>query len=211
MTASSSDELSDLALIKSFQDGDESALQLLLKRRLKWFYNIALRTVSDPTLAEEGVQEALVKIWKGAKGFRGESQVTTWMYQIVVRSCIDLLRKEKLQKNEPLPDELENLIPSPLNFESQLVDSLLVHGALQELGQKEQEILTLVWLEELTYEEISKRLDLPLGTVKSRASRAQTKFKAVLEEILSERRNQRSSTSVKEMEVSNVKHFRPRS
>ena len=64
-------ERDDLALIRAFQDGEIDALSLLLKRRRAWLYNIAKRTVSDPQVAEDGLQEALVQIWKGAKDFRG--------------------------------------------------------------------------------------------------------------------------------------------
>ena len=81
------------ALLGMFTAGDEIALETLLKRREKWLWNVAKKSIRDQSLSEEALQEALVSIWKNAHTFRGESQVSSWMYQIVSRSCIDVLRK----------------------------------------------------------------------------------------------------------------------
>jgi RNA polymerase sigma-70 factor, ECF subfamily len=204
------DELSDIELIGAFQGGNTDALSHLLKRRKTWLYNVAKRAVSDPQVAEDGLQEALVQIWKGAKEFRGESQVTTWMYQIVFRCCIDVVRKENVRKADALPEDSESLIGSSTGFESQIADKLLIHGALAELEAGHREVLELVWLKELTHEEASERLGVPIGTVKSRTSRAQARLKEVIQEILSESGNQRATSSVKESEVTNVRYFRRR-
>lgn len=166
--------------------GEKEAMAQLLRRRQKWLYNVARKTISNESLIEDGLQEALVQIWKGANSFRGDSQVTTWMHQIVVRACIDILRKEKLRSHAPLPDGADQLIPSTVRFENQLVDTMLIHGALQELEPNQSQILRLIWLEEMSYEEVAQMLNLPLGTVKSRASRSQSRLKMVLQEILSE-------------------------
>ena len=202
------DELGDIELIKAFQGGNSDALSHLLKRRRTWLYNVAKRAVSDPQVAEDGLQEALVQIWKGAKEFRGDSQVTTWMYQIVFRCCIDVVRKENVRKADTLPEDSENLVGSSTGFESQIADKLLIHGALAELEAGHREVLELVWLKELSHEEASERLGVPIGTVKSRASRAQARLKEVIQEILSESGNQRATSSVKESEVTNVRYFR---
>ena len=202
------DELSDIELIKSFQEGNTDALTYLLKRRRTWLYNVAKRAVSDPQVAEDGLQEALVQIWKGAKEFRGDSQVTTWMYKIVFRCCIDAVRKENVRKAEALPDDAENLIGSSTGFESQIADKLLISAALAELEPGHREVIELVWLKQLTHEEASERLGVPIGTVKSRTSRAQARLKEVIQEILSESGNQRATSSVKESEVTNVRYFR---
>jgi RNA polymerase sigma-70 factor (ECF subfamily) len=202
------DELSDIELIGAFQEGNTLALSHLLKRRKTWLYNVAKRTVSDLQVAEDGLQEALVQIWKGAKEFRGDSQVTTWMYQIVYRCCIDVVRKENVRKAEALPDNTEDLIDPSTGFESQIDDKLLIHAALAELEAVHREVIELIGLKELTYEEVSEHLGLPIGTVKSRTSRAQARLKEVIQEILAEYGNQRATSSVKESEVRNVRYFR---
>ena len=130
------------------------------------------------------------------------------MYQIVFRCCIDVVRKENVRKAEALPDESENFLGSSTGFESQIADKLLIHGALAELEPGHREVLELGWLRELTQEEVSERLGVPIGTVKSRTSRAQARLKEVIQEILSESGNQRATSSVKESEVKNVRYFR---
>ena len=205
------DDRDDLELIRGYQNGETASLSLLLKRRQAWLYNIAKRTVSDTRTAEDGLQEALLQIWKGAKSFRGDSQVTTWMYQIVVRCCIDVVRKENVRKADSLPEDSENFIGSTSGFESKIVNSLLIHGALAELEPPQKEILELIWLKELSHEEVAEHLDIPLGTVKSRASRAQARLKNLVQEILSIEGNHTASPSVKESEVKNVRVFRKRS
>lgn len=202
--------LDDLSLMRLFQEGQTEGLTTLLRRRQVWLYNVAKKTVSNPVLAEDGLQEALVQIWKAASTFRGDSQVSTWMYQIVVRSCIDVLRKEKVRAAEVMPEGAENLFESPSQFESKLVDELLVHGALSELEPEQKTIIQMVWLDGLSYEEVSESLGIPIGTVKSRASRAMTKLKIILNEILSESGNKTETSYVKETEVNNVRYFRRR-
>ena len=166
--------------------GEKEAMAQLLRRRQKWLYNVARKTISNESLIEDGLQEALVHIWKGASTFRGDSQVTTWMHQVVVRACIDVLRKEKIRSHSSLPEDAKQLIPSTVRFEDQLVDTMLVHGALLELEPNQGEILRLIWLKEMSYEEVAQQLNLPLGTVKSRASRAQSRLKEILQNILAE-------------------------
>jgi len=204
------DELDDLNLLRSFQGGDVDALTLLLKRRQAWLYNVAKRAVTNPQIAEDGLQEALVQIWKGAKSFRGESQVSTWMYQIVVRCCIDVVRKEKVRAAEALPEGYEESIASTVEFEGQVVDALLIHGALAELEPSHREVLELIWLKELSQDEVSVRLGIPPGTVTSRSSRAQSRLKEVIQKIMSQNGNQGAPQYVKEAEVKNVREFRRR-
>ena len=210
LAISVSDERDDLALIKAFQRGEVDALSLLLKRRRAWLYSIAKRTVSNPQIAEDGLQEAHIQILKGAKDFRGDSQVTTWMYQIVVRCCIDVVRKENVRQADALPEDSENLVGSSSGFEGKVVDTLFIQGALAELEPAHRQIVELIWLKELSQEEVSEYLGIPLGTVKSRASRAQSRLKEVIQKILFENGNRSTTSSVKESEVTNVRNFRRR-
>lgn len=87
---------------------------------------------------------------------------------------------------------------------------MFIHGALAELEPAHREILEFIWLKELSHEEVSNHLSIPIGTVKSRASRAQGRLKEVIQEILLENGNQRATSSVKESEVKNVRDFRRR-
>jgi len=173
------------ALLAMFNQGDSSALEALLIRREKWLWSVARKSIRDLSLAEEALQEALVLIWKNAHTFRGESQVSSWMYQIVSRACIDTLRKEQIRTHSSL-NELEQIddIGGSSSFENALVDGLAVHSALLEIEPEHKDVITLLDLEGMSVEEASKVLGIPAGTVKSRAARGRESLKQVLTKIL---------------------------
>ena len=204
MTVAQDDYLAttEEALLGMFTAGDVHALEALLKRREKWLWNVAKKSIRDPSLAEEALQEALVSIWKNAHTFRGESQVSSWMYQIVSRSCIDVLRKERLRAHGSL-NELEQFddIGGTSTFENSLVDGLLIHSALLELEAVHREVLILVELEGHSVQEASVRLGIPVGTVKSRAARGREALKLKLTKILEENGNQNTKSNVITLEV----------
>ena len=196
----------DEALLAMFNDGDKGALEALLIRREKWLWNVARKSIRDLSLAEDALQEALVLIWKHANTFRGESLVTSWMYQIVSRACIDTLRKEQIRTHTSL-NELEQFedIGGTSSFESALVDGLAVHAALLEIEPEHKEVITLLDLEGLSVQEASQALGIPMGTVKSRAARGRESLKQVLTKILSENGNQMLNSNVIPLEVKNGK------
>ncbi len=185
------------ALFSMFTSGDSFALEALLKRREKWLWNVAKKAIRDPSLAEEALQEALVSIWKNAHTFRGDSQVSSWLFQIVSRSCIDVLRKEQLRAHSSL-SELEQLddIGGTSTFENALVDGLLIHSALLELETAHREVLILIELEGYSVQDASVRLGVPVGTVKSRAARGREALKLKLTKILEENGNQNTNSNV---------------
>lgn len=195
---------SEEALLGFFTAGDAAALEALLKRREKWLWSVARKSIRDRSLAEEALQEALLSIWKNASTFRGESQVSSWMYQIVSRSCIDVLRKEQHRTHSSL-NELEQFdaVGGTSTFEDSLVDGLLVHSALTELEAAHREVLILVELEGLSVQEASVRLGIPVGTVKSRAARGREALKEKLTKILEEKGNQKINSNVVPLGVKN--------
>jgi RNA polymerase sigma-70 factor (ECF subfamily) len=194
------------ALLAMFNDGDAQALESLLIRREKWLWNVAKKVIRDEGLAEEALQEALVLIWKNAHTFRGESQVSTWMYQIVSRSCIDVLRKEQIRSHASL-NELEQFddIGGTSSFENALVDGLAVHAAMLEIEPAQRDVIQLIDLDGMSVQEASEALGIPVGTVKSRAARGRESLKIVLTKILSTNGNQSAISNVIPLEVKNGK------
>lgn len=194
--------------MSDFQAGNTEALTVLLQRRKTWLYNVAKRTIADPTLVEDGFQEGTIQIFRSARAFRGESQVTSWMYQVMTRACIDVLRKEKVREHDYLPDDADVFLPSPSRFESQIHNQLLIRGALAELDPAHQEILQLIYMKELSYDEVSAKLEVPIGTVKSRIARASSKLKEVLKNINEQDGNIYDSQHALKTEVNNVRKLR---
>lgn len=193
--------VSEEELLELFIEGDNGALEALLSQREKWLWNVARKTIRDESLAEEALQEALVLIWRSAASFRGESRLTSWMYQIVTRACIDVLRKEQLRVHSSLEEyEMADQITSGSLFEDAVLDGLLVHGALLELEPEHHRILKAIELEGLSVKEASELLGIPLGTVKSRASRAREALKVVILKLMEEKGNQMDFSNVSSLE-----------
>ena len=206
LVSSEYEAFTEEALLAMFTKGDNRALETLLIRREKWLWNVSKKVIRDESLAEEALQEALVLIWKNAHAFRGESQVSTWMYQIVSRSCIDVLRKEQIRSHASL-NELEQFddIAGSSSFESALVDALAVHAALLEIEPNQREVIEMVDLQGLSVQEASDVLGIPVGTIKSRAARGREALKAVLTKIIKENGNQIAVSNVIPLEVRNGK------
>ena len=193
---------SEEELLEFFNEGDERALEALLRQREKWLWNVAKKTIRDDSLAEEALQEALVLIWRNASSFRGESRLTSWLYQIVTRACIDVLRKEQLRSHSSLEefDHVDQIDSSSL-FEQAIVDGLLIHGAMLELEIEHRQVLQAIELEGLSVKETSELLSIPLGTVKSRAARAREALKQVIIKLVDEKGNQENISNVSSLEV----------
>jgi RNA polymerase sigma-70 factor (ECF subfamily) len=206
LVSSEYEAFTEEALLAMFNDGDAQALNSLIIRREKWLWNVAKKVIRDESLAEEALQEALVLIWKNAHTFRGESQVSTWMYQIVSRSCIDVLRKEQIRSHASL-NELEQFddIGGTSSFENALVDGLAVHAAMLEIEPAQRDVIQLIDLDGMSVQEASQALGIPVGTVKSRAARGRESLKIVLTKILSTNGNQSAISNVIPLEVKNGK------
>ena len=201
--------LSEEELLALYVEGNARALEALLKRRKNWLWSVAKKSIRDVSLAEEALQEALVSIWKNAHTFRGESQLSSWLYQVVTRTCIDVLRKEKLRTHASL-EEVENLDSSgpKSNFEEALIDQLLIHSSLLSLEPDHRAIIELIDLQGRSVEEASQILGIPVGTVKSRAARARDALKKIIFKNLGPTGNQNELSNVIPLEVKNAKKRR---
>ena len=183
---------SDEELLSYFKNGQNEALVALLTRRKTWLWNVAKKSIRDRSLAEDALQEALVSIWKNAHTFRGESQVSSWLYQI--RSHVSLTDLEQFDD-----------IGGSSTFENATIDSLLVHGALLELEPQHREVINLIDLEGHSVQEVSELLGIPIGTVKSRASRGREALRQILLKIIETNGNQTRDTNVIPLGVKNAK------
>ncbi len=133
--------------------------------RLKGF---VMRTGTSPDQAEEIVQDVMLTVWRKAAMFDPHrAQVSAWIYQIARNRQIDVIRKEK----RPLPEELaEDPGAEPDASQILAVDQEAgqLKNALERLNSDQREIIEKAYLGELTHKEISTKLGLPLGTIKSR-------------------------------------------
>ena len=181
-------ELSDEVLIKKFQDGDISAYNQIVYRFKDRLLNFIYRFLNDLDRSEDLVQDTLLKLYTHKDSYREIAKFSTWLYTIAANLARTELRKLKRRKTfsvtELSHEDREFIISSTdadpsdehlsKNFEKN------VHQALLELPDDFKTIIILRDIQELSYDEISKIVELPLGTVKSRINRGRVKLQQLL-------------------------------
>jgi RNA polymerase sigma factor (sigma-70 family) len=160
--------------------GDREALSELYARYQRALFNYLLQLTPDYGLAEEILQDTLVAVWKSAHRFEGRSSLQTWLIGIARRQAHNTLRQRKL----PLAgeSELEGLAatePEAFTLASIARDELA--GAFRQLAPLHREVLALVFVYELSYQETAAILDVPVGTVKSRICNARRALRSLLD------------------------------
>lgn len=192
-------------IIARARRGDADAFEQLVVAYREQVFRLALRMCGSEADADEVAQEAFLSAWKALPNFRGESQFSTWLYQLTTHAAIDLMRREKRQIAADITEvSAADPAPSPQQQAEQSEQREIVRDAILQLAPEQREVVVLRFMEELSYEEIGAVLKLPSGTVKSRLNRA----KAQLKEILSKSGNLFGAGSVIHTE-SNGKEARP--
>lgn len=167
-------DAADRADLAAVCEGDRDALARLYERHQDALFGFLLRvTSSDRMLAEEALQDTLLAVWFSASSFAGQSQVRTWIWSIARRNALSKLRKKR-----PDPVDPEAAIPvvdhgpSPDDLALARVDAGVLNLLIDQLPEPLRVTLVLALVEDLPYPEVSAVLDVPIGTVKSRVSRA---------------------------------------
>lgn len=178
--------MTEQELVRAAGGGDSAAFEQLVRLYENKVYHLALRMCSNPEDAYDVAQEAFLAAWKGLPAFRGESGFSTWLYRLTSNAAIDHLRRAKKQTGDlSLDDEELNLdaadtapLPQEAAEQGELQQALA--AGLRQLSDDHRSVLVLREMQELSYEEIAERLDLDLGTVKSRISRARNALRKIL-------------------------------
>lgn len=175
--------------------GDLDAFNELVIRYQKTAYNVAYRILGDAEAAADAVQDAFLKAFKNIRRFRGGS-FKSWMFRIVTNTCYDVLRARKRRPSSSLDGmevELNHTplgdsgVESPEEYAIRQELNRLIQEAINSLPPEQRVIIVLSDIEGFDYREISETLGIPLGTVKSRLSRARAKVRDLLlaqEELL---------------------------
>jgi len=181
-------ELSDEVLIKKFQDGDISAYNKIVYRYKDRLLNFIYRFLHDMDRSEDLVQDTLLKLYTHKDSYQQIAKFSTWLYTIAANLARTELRKLKRRKTFSITelsyDDREFIISSSdadpsedhltQNFENNVQQALLA------LPDDFKTIIILRDIQELSYDEISKIVELPLGTVKSRINRGRVKLQQLL-------------------------------
>jgi RNA polymerase sigma-70 factor (ECF subfamily) len=166
--------MEDPELGDRFRDGDPDAVRAVYRRYAGSMLVLARSRLSDPELAHDAVQQALLQAWRGAWRYDSSRPLSTWLYAITRRVCVDLYRRDRrrpvLTETGDAPDDT-TVDAAPIRTE-QASEAHEVRAAVDGLRPEERDIIRLAYFDGLSLPEVAARLDLPLGTVKSRSFRA---------------------------------------
>jgi RNA polymerase sigma factor (sigma-70 family) len=166
---------------RRFRDGDPDAVRAIYRSYGRVVYAVAYRILGDAGLAEEATQQAFVKAWRAADSFELGREFGPWLVAIARRTAIDVHRRESVRAADPI----ESVAPGDpaLTAEPEamaIYDVWAVRQAVEGLPEDEREIVRLQHFEGLTHTEIARRLNVAVGTVKSRSFRAHKRLASVL-------------------------------
>lgn len=168
--------LDDRECITRAQRGDGTAFSELVARYQDRIYRFLMRLTRSPDDAMELTQDAFLHAYQGMERWRPEAQFSTWLFRIARNLAFDLLRREKRVEFMPLEEDVAMVDPAPTpDTALETVQRYrMLEAVLARLPAEHREILLLLEIEEMSYEDIAAVLDLNLGTVKSRIARART-------------------------------------
>jgi RNA polymerase sigma-70 factor, ECF subfamily len=152
----------------------------LYRRYAGRLYRFGINLLGDAGLAEELVQECLVRLWRTAGRFdTSRGTVAAYLFVIARSIALDL---RKRPSSRPLAPVEDSQFPAEPDNAERIVEALMVQDALDSLSPAHREVLTLVTQEGLTQSQVASRLGLPLGTVKTRMFHGLKALRAALAE-----------------------------
>ena len=177
-----SNQASDRKLVERVQKGDKGAFDLLVLKYQHKVVNLVMRYVRDPELSQDIAQEAFIKAYKALPRFRGDSAFYTWLYRIAVNTAKNHLAA---QRRRPMDIELDLQDPEQYDLHAKLRETDTPEGitlsdelretverAIAALPEDLRMAIVLREFEGMSYEEIAQTMECPVGTVRSRISRA---------------------------------------
>lgn len=175
-------DVSEAEIIRSAQSGDRNAFSELVRIHARGVFNVVYRMCGNELIAEDAAQETFIRAWQNLSSYRPQTPLRNWLYRIAFNAGLDMLRKEK----RILPNAIEDLNlsdgqPGLESLVSQQERTQLVQKAILSLPDASRAVLVLREYEEMSYQEISSTLDIPIGTVMSRLNYARKLLKDKLE------------------------------
>ncbi|MBS1196656.1 MAG: polymerase sigma factor [Proteobacteria bacterium] len=181
-------QLDEPLAVENANEKDETGIlfRLLVNDNQKRLYRFILKNIGNSADAEDLMQQTFLEAARAYATFRGESALSTWLYGIAMNLTRNYLsrsvqRKYKFEDEESLAN-LASETPDPSEALAQRQAVNLLQAELADLPGEMREVLLLVALDEVSYEEASVMLSIPLGTVRSRVSRARSRLRRRMED-----------------------------
>jgi RNA polymerase sigma-70 factor (ECF subfamily) len=192
----------DRQLVERAQRGDKRAFELLVEKYQRKLGRLLARFIRDPAEVEDVTQEAFIKAYRALPGFRGDSAFYTWLYRIGINTAKNYLMA--LGRRAPTSTEVEAEDAEGYEEGEQLRDintpeSMLlskeiaqtVNATIEQLPEELRTAIQLREIEGMSYEDIARIMDCPIGTVRSRIFRAREAIAERLRPLLDSPKDQR--------------------
>jgi len=181
--------LTDEQLVELAISENPNAFGEIVKRWERKIFALCYGMLLREEEAKDAAQETFIAAFRNLKNFRGDAKVSSWLHRIAVNQCLTTMRRAK-NRSESFLDDEENsdqkffvapsrLMPSKTSEQSERL--FLVRQAVHSLPVDLREVIVMKEFEEMTFQEISDVLDLPLSTVKSRLYTALKQLRMKLE------------------------------
>tara|TARA_Y100001968_G_scaffold325826_1_gene367759 strand:- start:22 stop:603 length:582 start_codon:yes stop_codon:yes gene_type:complete len=181
----------DEELMKRFQNGDENAYIELVNRYRDKILNFIFNYLGDFEISEDIVQDTMIKLYQKKHYYKEIAKFSTWLYTIAKNLANTELRKKKQRKTTILShiskDDKPYDIPSDYPGTHQEIESeittKIIREAIDQLTDKFKTVILLRDIQELSYEDISSIVGVPIGTIKSRINRARLQLQLELKHL----------------------------
>ncbi|HQU86720.1 MAG TPA: RNA polymerase sigma factor [Pyrinomonadaceae bacterium] len=181
--------LADEQLVELSVSGDADAFGEIVRRWERKIFALCFGMLGREDDARDAVQEAFIAAYRNLKNFRGEAKVSSWLHRIAVNQCLTIKRRAKTRSEDFLDDDEAGedrtfVAPahlSPSRTTEQAERLTLVRQAVHALPTELKEVVVMKEFQEMTFQEISDTLELPLSTVKSRLYTALKQLRMKLE------------------------------
>lgn len=177
----------DLELVSKAKAGDDSAFSEMVRRYERTVAHTVTGMLGAGDDAEDVGQQVFIRFFRAMDDFRGEAALSTYLTRIAINLSLNELKRRKrmallfFRPTESFPEPFQMKHDS---MESEMETGEVVNKALQQLEPKFRSVVVLRMLQGYTTKETAEMLDLPLGTVLSRLSRAQDKLKELLKDLI---------------------------
>jgi RNA polymerase sigma-70 factor (ECF subfamily) len=173
------EKLSDPILVTRAQDGDGAALAALCERHAPRVERLAHHLLADPEDARDAAQESLAKLCVRLRQFRGESQFATWLHRLVVNTCRDVAARQRARRWEPLVEDarVDGEDADPLRAAALAELRTELAGQLASISADQARVVVLKDAFDWSFEEISSRSGMPVGTAKCYAHRGRASLR----------------------------------
>ncbi|MBP1996822.1 RNA polymerase sigma factor SigW [Paenibacillus eucommiae] len=180
-------------LAKLARNGDRAAFTELVELYKDKIFHLAYRMLNNKQEAQDAVQETFLRVYMNLHRYDDKQKLSTWIFRIGTNHCIDLLRKRKNRTyslDAEIPDGegndfysmLQSYEPTPENQVIVSETQMQIRRAIDSLSEKYKTVVILRYLHDMSLQEISEILDMPVTTVKTRVHRGRAYLKLKLEQ-----------------------------